>query len=263
MASAILPNLGLEGGWTPQVGSTPGETGWGEEMNANLQMLDAIIQLSVLSVVAPTPLVTTDGTRYCVPASGATGAFAGHANQVASRVNGAWKFYTPRVGWMAQNQGDNKMYLYNGANWTLFNEEQATLDVSGLGSWLIPTGAGFTKLPLTTVNNDNRAGWNATTFTYTAPESGVYIVEGMVRPVTSGSDDLPAGAWLGLGFGPAPADTIDVVYSSAVGTNPMTVLISKPMRLAQGTAYQLYARHSEGTDVAVLFAHLRLVRVSA
>lgn len=263
MASAQLPNLGLEAGWTPQSGSTPGETGWGEEMNANLKMLDALIQLSVLSVTANAPVVTANGTRYCVPASGATGAFAGHATQVAVRVNGVWEFWSPRVGWLAHNQADDKMYRFNGSAWALFNEEQATLDVSGVGSWLIPTGAGFTTIPFGTVNNDNRSGYNATTHTYTAPESGVYIVEGMVKPVTSGTDDLPAGGWLGLGFGPAAVDTIDVTYTSATGTNPMTALLCKPMRLTQGTAYQLYARHSEGTDVAVLLAHLRLVRVSA
>lgn len=263
MASAILPNLGIEGGWTPQSGSTPGETGWGEEMNANLRLLDAVIQLSVLSVVTTTPLVTTDGTRYCVPASGASGAFAGQANKVASRVNGAWVFYTPRVGWLAHNQADNKMYLYNGSTWSLFNEEQATLDVSGVGSWMIPTGAAFTPLPFTTVNNDNRSGYNSTTNTYTCPESGVYIVEGMIKPVTSGSDDLPDGGWLGLGFGATLTDGVDVVYFSAVGTNPMTVSLTKPMRLTAGTAYQLYARHSEAGDVAVLLANMRLVRVSA
>ena len=59
-------------------------------MDANLKLLDAVLQLSVKSrAVAVPPGTPANGDRYIVGAS-PSGAWAGKAAQVAVRIEGAW-----------------------------------------------------------------------------------------------------------------------------------------------------------------------------
>ena len=69
--------------------------------NEALRLLDAIVQLSVLSFTETTPPATAaEGDRYLV-ASNAVGDWAGHDQEVAVFVDGAWQFIAPMPGWVA------------------------------------------------------------------------------------------------------------------------------------------------------------------
>jgi hypothetical protein len=69
--------------------------------NEALRALDAVVQLSVLDrdLAAP-PGWPTNGARYIVAAS-PTGAWSGHAGDIAAYQDGAWAFYDPGEGFIA------------------------------------------------------------------------------------------------------------------------------------------------------------------
>lgn len=257
MAASTGPNLGMVSGWTV------GEGGWGPSMNDNLRKLDAVIHLSVVSATAVTPSVTTDGSRFIVPASGATGDFASQGNKLAVRVAGAWVFYTPVLGWTANVLSDGSELRWDGTAWVNALAAQPYLDVSNPGSWTLPNGTAWTTIQLFTKNFDTAGGWGASTYKYTVPVTGVYMVEGLLRPNRTGTGAMPANTTLALGFGTASADGIDVVAATAVDLNEFTVLFSKPMRLTAGQAVYLFGKHTAASAITFAYAQLKLVRVSA
>jgi len=67
--------------------------------NEALRAIDAIMHISVADrdLLAP-PFSPPDGVRYMVAAS-ATGAWAGHAGEIAAWQDGAWAFYPLQEGW--------------------------------------------------------------------------------------------------------------------------------------------------------------------
>jgi hypothetical protein len=96
-------NLGLQHGWAL------GESGWNAGMDANLKMLDAVTQLSVLDrdLTAP-PGSPTAGDRYIVGAS-ATGAWSGKDGQIARWNGTAWEFYAPKKNWLCVVDDEDKL----------------------------------------------------------------------------------------------------------------------------------------------------------
>jgi len=441
MPEKIAPNLSLSYGWTPRSGGTPGDSGWGNPVSNNFKKIDALLGLSVLSVTATTPAVTDNGTRYIVPATGATGDFVGQGNKVAVRVEGAWNFYTPARGWLAEVAATGQIVKFDGTAWvdvllpissdnvnllpdtyswgtavlptlvagtqtvvtqavpealsgyglkittgstnqslyTMFapannaanynmafepgdyivsayissttpghkvalaltdgaakfspditltttrtrysfvasftaatkmsmyllsnrsgvNGVEVIIDspmvsrrlsagssvtppaftpgpsaarvaaatqVSSLhvntASGTLVNGATYTKISLSTVAEDTRSGWSAANSTYTPAESGLYMVEAMLRPARSGGNPLPASANLQLGFGSSAADGVNVVADSSPDLNPFTVLFCKPMRLTAGTAYFMFGQHSHTSPVAFTYAELKIVKIA-
>jgi hypothetical protein len=86
--------------------------------NEAIQLLDGIVQLSVLSrIVAAPPGSPTDGDRYIV-ASAATGLWAGWDLNVAFFTSGAWVKLIPKPGWLAFSIADGAFYYWNGTAWT-------------------------------------------------------------------------------------------------------------------------------------------------
>jgi hypothetical protein len=63
--------------------------------NEALRLLDAVTQLAVVSVSASPPGEPLSGERHIVGAS-ASGAFAGHENEIAAFQDGGWVFLAPR-----------------------------------------------------------------------------------------------------------------------------------------------------------------------
>ena len=64
--------------------------------NEALSLIDGLLHLSVISrSLATPPGVIIDGDRYLIAAS-PTAEWAGQAGQVALRMEGAWRFLTPR-----------------------------------------------------------------------------------------------------------------------------------------------------------------------
>jgi hypothetical protein len=106
------PNLGLVYGWTL------GESGWHTGMDANLKRLGAIVGLSVKDrgLTAP-PASPADGDRYIIP-PGATGDWAGRTDQIAVRINGAWEYHAPQVGWLAYIEDEDKLTVFKPTGWS-------------------------------------------------------------------------------------------------------------------------------------------------
>ena len=85
--------------------------------NEALEILDAVVQLSVKDrdLTAP-PGGEAEGDRY-IPAATATGAWASQEGNIAHFVGAAWAFYTPREGWRAWVDDENVALVHDGANW--------------------------------------------------------------------------------------------------------------------------------------------------
>jgi hypothetical protein len=86
--------------------------------NAALQVLDAVVMLSVLDRDLTTPPGSpSDGDRYLVAAS-AAGDWSGQDGKVAVWQDGVWTFHTPREGWLAWIADEDIFLIFNGAGWT-------------------------------------------------------------------------------------------------------------------------------------------------
>ncbi len=85
--------------------------------NEALSMLDGLVHLAVISrdVTVP-PVSPANGDRYLIPAA-STGAWTTHAGQIALRMEGAWRYVTPREGWILWVSNEDAALTYNGAAW--------------------------------------------------------------------------------------------------------------------------------------------------
>lgn len=255
MAASQGPNLGINYGWNL------GENGWKPGMDSNLKTVDALLHLAV-NGVANSPSVTTNGTRYLVSTS-PSGDFAGQAGKIAVRVAGAWEFYAPKAGMIAQVINQETEYLYTGGLWKLRFGEQTRLDVSDPAGFLLPA-SNFAKIPLNTVNTDNRSGWDAGSSSYTPPQDGLYLLTGIARPRRTSTGAIPDSVPFALGVGGAAADSENVVYNSGpVGGGIFTVSVSRVARLTTSSTVFLFGRHYHSASVAVDSANLTVVRLSA
>jgi predicted RecA/RadA family phage recombinase len=96
--------------------------------NEALRILDDAIQIAVLdttlTVPSPSPV---DGERHIV-ASGATGAWAGQGNAVATWETNAWRFLAPKAGWCVWSIADDALLVFDGSAWAPITTGASTLD---------------------------------------------------------------------------------------------------------------------------------------
>lgn len=86
-------------------------------VNDALMRLDAVVQLAVIDrTIAAPPGAPAEGDRYIVAAS-ATGAWAGHEDEVAAYLDGAWTFFAPQEGWFAFDRAAGVIVTYGGSGW--------------------------------------------------------------------------------------------------------------------------------------------------
>lgn len=86
--------------------------------NASLQVLDAVVMLSVLDRdLATPPASPSDGDRYLI-ASSATGLWSGRDGKITAWQDGAWAFYTPQEGWLAWLADEEIFLIFDGVIWT-------------------------------------------------------------------------------------------------------------------------------------------------
>lgn len=86
-------------------------------VNEALSVLDCVSQLRVLSAsVSVPPAMGAEGDAFLVPV-GATDAWAGFDGQLAVRVNGGWRFVTPKTGWQCFNVETGTNLLFDGTEW--------------------------------------------------------------------------------------------------------------------------------------------------
>lgn len=96
--------------------------------NEALRILDAAIQIAVLDLTrtAP-PSGPADGERHVV-AAGATGAWAGQANAIATWQDGAWAFLAPKTGWCIWSSADAVLFVFDGTLWRDLRSLPVSLD---------------------------------------------------------------------------------------------------------------------------------------
>ena len=113
MASSTEPRSGIKYGWSL------GESGWHTEMDANLLAIGRFgYHLSVIDrdLTAP-PGSPAAGDTY-IPATGATGDWAGQSGRVAVWSGTAWVFGVPRTGWVAWIEDEAKLCAFTGGAWS-------------------------------------------------------------------------------------------------------------------------------------------------
>lgn len=85
--------------------------------NEALERLDALVQPIVQSRSLPTPpALPLSGEAWIVP-SAATGAWAGHADEIAAFQSGAWRFYDPAEGWQVFDRDSGALLIHSGGHW--------------------------------------------------------------------------------------------------------------------------------------------------
>lgn len=85
--------------------------------NDALNRLDALVQPVVEStIVAAPPVSPLPGEAWIVP-SGASGAWAGHADEIAAFQDGAWTFHDPAKGWQVFDRAGDRLLIFSGTAW--------------------------------------------------------------------------------------------------------------------------------------------------
>ncbi len=112
MAEQYSPNKNFSYGWDL------GEDNWKLGMDNNMLKLDCFLFCLVLDKDLTTPPGgESEGDTYIV-GSAPTGAWAGHANDIAFYVGGAYRFYTPTQGWTVSVVDEaGGVYYFNGTAW--------------------------------------------------------------------------------------------------------------------------------------------------
>jgi len=65
------------------------------------------------------PSSPSEGDRYIV-ASGASGDWSGHDDDIAEYDGSSWDFYTPNEGFACRVEDEDRNYTYNGSSWVTF-----------------------------------------------------------------------------------------------------------------------------------------------
>lgn len=104
-------------------------------INDGSYILDALVQGNALERERQSPPVgPQEGDTYLLAASGLTGAFVGHASDVAVFQGGGWRFYQPRAGWTFYVEYDADRFRFDGGSPGEWFQDTATIEVSTAGS---------------------------------------------------------------------------------------------------------------------------------
>ena len=101
--------------------------------NDNLIILDMISQLVVEDITLTTPPGSPSNGERWIPAATATGAWAGHENEIAYYWNG-WGFITPQIGWILHDLDSSERKEWSGSAWTTLASTATNGDVTTSGT---------------------------------------------------------------------------------------------------------------------------------
>ena len=229
MAERTLPGLGLTGFWPL------GADGWKDEMDANLRLLSAVAQLSVISRTTNLPGSPSDGDIYIVP--DAAPEFGG---QIAIRDAGAWVYVPPTNGMRAWVQDDAEVVIRSGASWisqtdtgtftdSLFtlqddgnNTRKMRFQLSGISAGqtrtlTVPNLSGTIMLTDQTQTVSGALTFSNTTMTFAAATTANIATATTATTVNLGSGGTTTGVskTLNLGTGGASGSTTTINIGSA------------------------------------------------
>ncbi len=116
--------------------------------NAALRMLDALVNLHVVSTALQAPPTAPNDGQCWVVASGGTGAWLGKDLNIAAWQDGAWTFYPPNPGFVAYVDTLQAALMWNGSAWVplLGAITQLALASLGLGTPADPANPLSAKL---------------------------------------------------------------------------------------------------------------------
>jgi hypothetical protein len=101
--------------------------------NEALSMIDGLMHLAVVSrAITVPPPSPVDGDRYLVPAD-ATGVWATQVGRVVLRVDGQWRYFTPREGWTLWVSDEDALLTYTGSAWVAGGVPSSLQNLSMLG----------------------------------------------------------------------------------------------------------------------------------
>ncbi len=90
--------------------------------NEAIRILDALVQISIIDKDLSTPPASPSEGACYIPATGATGEWAGNEGKIAAYQDGAWMFYAPSTGFLAFIADESLVYIYNGTNWAPYSD---------------------------------------------------------------------------------------------------------------------------------------------
>lgn len=102
--------------------------------NEALMRLDALVQASVeASTLTAPPVSPLEGEAWIVPPS-ASGAWAGHGEEIAVFQAGAWTFYDPAPGWQVYDKASGTLCIFSGSGWIAVAATGAGLPQLGINA---------------------------------------------------------------------------------------------------------------------------------
>lgn len=120
-------------------------------------------------------------------------------------------------------------------------------------------GRAFTIIQINSAPLDTSGGFNTATYLYTAPETGVYIVNGRYRV----ADPAPAGINCAIGVDVATSESASVIWqtiaSVSASTSRHSMQISRIISVTAGQQVRLFAYIDSATAVGISSAELNVV----
>ena len=181
-------------------------------VNTALRRLDALVQAGVISQTNTPPVSPADGDAYLVGAA-PTGAWSGHAQELAVLIGGGWTFLTPAPGWLVYNASDGEHYRCESGSplsWAIFQSGSgggALADLTDVNVPVSPEPDDGDVLTWDAANNEWVASPASGGSSYLSERRVFYVTSQRASPVASpatGRMDLinlggssPSGAWSG------------------------------------------------------------------
>jgi hypothetical protein len=86
--------------------------------NEALARLDVLVHLALAAIDVTTPPDAPVAGQCFLIGPAPTGAFSGHAGDIAAFDASGWRFLRPCAGWRAQVLGDGRIATFDGAGWS-------------------------------------------------------------------------------------------------------------------------------------------------
>ena len=102
--------------------------------NEAIQALDTLVQPVVEARSLGTPPATPLEGEAWIVAGGASGAWAGHAGEVAAWQNNGWTFLDPAPGWQVLDRSDFSHLVFDGSGWVVLASLGSALPQLGVNA---------------------------------------------------------------------------------------------------------------------------------